>query len=120
MTKLFSAFFLFCLLALLSENAEVKAQTRAEQSISSKSTSETIQGKSTPLANETEVNPSTYSKAGSDSVSLIIFGKIMVPNSTPKAVPSGTKTTAEASKDKKKEKFSIKSSDKLKTNNSLY
>ncbi len=65
---------------------------------------------------------STYSRSGSDSISFVIFGRILVQQKT-----SGNTTSAklpdiaaESGKSKKKDKFSIKSSDKLKTNHSLY
>jgi len=119
MGKSFSSlcFFFFCAYAFLHMSTCTYAQTRSDQSISSQKTTGTITGKSGVVNDGHDVNPATYSKAGSDSVSLIIFGKVVVPNTAAKTPQS---TQAEPGKEKKKDKFSIKSSDKLKTNNSLY
>ena len=71
---------------------------------------------------EFEINPPVYSKSGSDSISLIIFGKVFLPRNVP-VTGSGSKagiSSKEEDKSKKKNKFNIKYSDKLKTNNSLY
>lgn len=120
MAKSFSTlgFLSFCVFTLLKGNIEAKAQTRSEQSVSSQKTTEASLGKSTSNDKARDLNPVTYSKAGSDSISLIIFGRIMAPAVTANSPQNGTKTPTEA--ERKKEKFSIKSSDKLKTNNSLY
>jgi hypothetical protein len=59
----------------------------------------------------------TYSKSGSDSISLIVFGRILI-KSSPEQAPPASEGADKASK--KKEKFSIKSTDKLKTDNALY
>lgn len=66
---------------------------------------------------------STYSKAGSDSISLIVFGRILVKTTpTAKTSVQGASVPASKNTDKniKKEKFTVKPSDKLKTNNPLY
>lgn len=111
-------FLFFCMLVHLKGNTEAKAQTRSEQSVSAQKVSETALVKSASNDKGKDLNPATYSKAGSDSISLIIFGRIMVPTVPANSAQSGAKVPTEVNK--KKEKFSIKSSDKLKTNNSLY
>src|SRR6478735_739936 len=90
MSKSFSSFslFLFCAYAFLHVSTSTSAQTRSDQSVSSQKATETLAGKSGSVNNEHDVNPATYSKAGSDSVSLIIFGKIMVPNTSTKSPQS--------------------------------
>ena len=67
----------------------------------------------------------TYSKSGSDSISLIIFGTILVKSAAEKkdvrnvSLPAN-KTAAKNDTSKEKDKFSIKSTDKLKTSSPLY
>ena len=67
---------------------------------------------------------SMYSKSGSDSISLIVFGEILVKNTAENKEAKPTivapSTSAPVKKDKNKDKFSIKSTDKLKTNSPLY
>ncbi len=80
-----------------------------------------MDGYSQTNANEQSFTlPLTYSKQGSDSISLIIFGKLPMNSASDKRSKVAEEEESSDKKMKKKEKFSIKSSDKLKTNSSLY
>ncbi|MBC7391224.1 MAG: hypothetical protein H7329_18630 [Opitutaceae bacterium] len=77
---------------------------------------------SDPLKKEGEIAATTYSKVGSDSISYIIFGRLLSQGTNTANNKAGKPSnfTPEQEKSKKRDKFNIKSTDKLKSNNSLY